>query len=152
MKNQKGINWPFFIILICDMEIAFVQDLYAPVNCESTTYRFEFDNDFFFKKDNKISSGLSLQKHSAVAGSWEDLQGVPEFVRLWGETIPTLTDGGMIYRAGIAIGQVIQTPSDLSSIDLIKDDVPMPGCLLCRRHGMFTTTSNFAVLRSQLEL
>lgn len=34
---------------------------------ESATWRFEFDNDVFFNKDNKISSGWSLQKHSAVA-------------------------------------------------------------------------------------
>ena len=96
---------------------------------ESATWRFEFDNDVFFKKDNKISSGWSLQKHSAVAESWETLEDVPGFVRHWGKAIPTLTEEGLIYRAGIAIGQVIQTPGDLSRSDLIEDDVPYAGAL-----------------------
>jgi len=96
---------------------------------ESATWRFEYDNDIFFNKDNKISSGWSLQKHSAVAESWEKLEDVPEFVRLLGKVIPTLTEEGLLYRAGIAIGQVIQTPDDLSRSDLIEDDVPYAGAL-----------------------
>ena len=96
---------------------------------ESATWRLEFDNDVFFNKDNKISSGWSLQKHSAVAGSWEALEDVPGFVRHWGKAIPTLTKEGLVYRVGIAVGQVIQTPDDLSRSDLIEDDVPYAGAL-----------------------
>jgi hypothetical protein len=96
---------------------------------ESATWRFEFDNDVFFNEDNQISSGWSLQKQSAVARSWEALEDVPGFVRRWGKAIPTLTDEGLVYRAGIAIGQVIQTPDDLSRSDLIEDDVPYAGAL-----------------------
>ena len=96
---------------------------------ERATWRFEFDNDFYFNKDNQISSGWSLQKHSAVADSWRSLQGVPGFVKHWGEKIPTLTKEGMVYRAGIAIGQIIQTPDDLSRSDLIENDVPYVGAL-----------------------
>ncbi|OEU74414.1 MAG: hypothetical protein BA864_02460 [Desulfuromonadales bacterium C00003093] len=96
---------------------------------ESATYRFEFDNDGFFKKDNKISSGLSLQKHSAVAESWETLEDVPEFVKRWGTKLPTLTKDGLACRVGLAIGQVIQTPDDLSRSDLIEEDVPYAGAL-----------------------
>jgi hypothetical protein len=96
---------------------------------ESATWRFEYDNDVFFNKDNKISSGWSLQKQSAVAGSWESLDDVPGFVRRWGKAIPSLTKAGLVYRSGIAIGQVIQTPDDLSRHDLIKDDVPYAGAL-----------------------
>ena len=96
---------------------------------ESATWRFEFDNDVFFNKDNKISSGWSLQKQSAVARSWDALEGVPDFVRRWGNVIPTLSAEGLVYRAGIAIGQVIQTPDDLSRSDLIVDDVPYAGAL-----------------------
>lgn len=94
-----------------------------PDGVEQATWRFEFDNDVFFNKDNKISSGWSLQKHSAVAESWEVLQGVPGFVKRWGKRIPTLTKEDLVDRAGIAIGQVIQTPDDLSRSELIKDDV-----------------------------
>ena len=96
---------------------------------ESATWRVEFDNDVFFNKDNKISSGWSLQKQSAVANSWEALEEVPDFVRRWGKRIPTLTKKGLVYRSGIAIGQVIQTPDDLLRYDLIKDDVPYAGAL-----------------------
>jgi len=58
---------------------------------ESATWRFEYDNDVFFNKDNKISSGWSLQKQSAVARSWESLDDVPDFVRRRGKRLPTLT-------------------------------------------------------------
>ncbi len=100
-----------------------------PNSVESATWRFEYDNDVFFNKDNKISSGWSLQKQSAVASSWETLDDVPSFVRRWGKQLPTLTKEGLVYRSGIAIGQVIQTPDDLSDHDLIKDDVPYAGAL-----------------------
>ena len=96
---------------------------------ESATWRLEYDNDVFFNKDNKISSGWSLQKHSAVAQSWGAMKDVPGFVRRWGKIIPTLSEEGLVYRAGIAIGQVIQTPGDLSRSDLIEDDVPYAGVL-----------------------
>ena len=96
---------------------------------ESATWRFEYDNDIFFGKDNKISSGWSLQRYTAVASKWEALQKVPDFVRRWGKAIPSLTGEGLVYRAGLAIGQVIQTPDNLSSSDLITDDVPYAGAL-----------------------
>ena len=99
------------------------------VSVESGTWRFEYSNDVFFNKDNKISNGWSLQKQSAVAPHWDALEAVPDFVRRWGNVIPSLTKEGLIYRAGIAIGQVIQTPDDLSRHDLIKDDVPYAGAL-----------------------
>jgi len=96
---------------------------------EQATWRFEFDNDIFFKSDNNFSSGLSLQRHSASAVSWETLTDTPKFVSRLGKRIPTLTGKGLVYRAGVAIGQVIQTPDDLSRRDLIKEDVPYAGVL-----------------------
>jgi len=99
------------------------------ISVESQTWRFEIDNDIVFNKDNKISNGWSLQKYSAVASSWETLEDVPHFVRNWAKVIPGLTEEGLVYRAGIAIGQIIQTPNDLSRSDLIEDDVPYAGVL-----------------------
>ena len=96
---------------------------------EQATWRFEFDNDIFFKSDNNFSSGLSLQWHSAGASSWEALADVPKIVRHLGKRIPTLTGKGLVYRAGLAIGHVIQTPDDLTRRDLIKEDVPYAGVL-----------------------
>jgi hypothetical protein len=104
-------------------------DTGKPEGVERAAWRVEFANDFFFKKDNQISSSWSLQKHSAVAGNWEISEDVPEFVKRWGRKIPTLAEEGLVCRAGIAIDQVIQTPNDGSRSDLIKDDVPYVGAL-----------------------
>lgn len=96
---------------------------------EQATWRFELYNDRVFRKDNQITSGWSLQNHSAVAGSWDGLEEVPGFVKNLGQKIPTLTKEGLVCRAGIVIGQTIQTPDDLSRSDLIEDDVPYAGSL-----------------------
>ena len=126
ITNQWRRIVPIILFLLCgNIGGALAQ----AASVESATWRFEYDNDVFFNKDNKISSGWSLQKHSAVAGSWEALEAVPGFIRNWGKVIPTLTEDGLVYRAGIAIGQVIQTPDDLSRSDLIEDDVPYAGAL-----------------------
>ena len=96
---------------------------------ERATWRVEFANDCFFKKDNQVSNGWSLQKHSAVATEWATMEDVPEFVKHLGKKIPTLTKEGLVYRAAIAIDQVFQTPDDGSRSDLVKDDVPYVGAL-----------------------
>ncbi|MBE9550812.1 MAG: lipid A deacylase LpxR family protein [Proteobacteria bacterium] len=96
---------------------------------EKGSYRFELDNDFLFGKDSGLTSGWSLQKHTPVAESWSKLEGAPGFVGRWGARIPTLSADGLFKRAGIAIGQIMQTPSDLSRKDLIVDDVPYAGAL-----------------------
>lgn len=96
---------------------------------ESATWRFEFDNDFFVNKDSGFTSGWSIQKHTPIAEHWLDLQEAPKFVGRWGENILTLNSDKLSKRAGIAIGQYIQTPSDLSRTDLILDDVPYAGAL-----------------------
>jgi len=95
------------------------------VSVESATWRFEFDNDVFFGKDNQISSGLSLQRHSAVAKNWDALGGIGR----WGRVFPTLTKEGLVYRSGMAATQVVQTPEDLTRSDIIEDDVPYAGAL-----------------------
>lgn len=129
MNNQRRIVLIILFLVCANAGVASELAAADSASVESETWRFEFDNDVFFNKDNKISSGLSLQNHSAVAGSWETLEDVPGFVRRWGKAIPTLTNDGLVYRAGIAIGQVIQTPDDLSRGDLIEDDVPYAGAL-----------------------
>jgi len=126
MQSQQRVLALLFLFPLC---VLASDSLAQGASVESQTWRFEFDNDVFFNKDNKISSGLSLQKHSAVALSWEALEAVPGFVRRWGKTIPTLTKDGLLYRAGIAVGQIIQTPDDLSRSDLIENDVPYAGAL-----------------------
>ena len=129
MNNQRQIILIILFLVYVNMGSALAQAGSERTSVEQETWRFEFDNDIFFNKDNKISSGWSVQKHSAVARSWTALEGVPGFVRRWGKEVPTLTAEGLVYRAGIAIGQIIQTPEDLSRNDLIEDDVPYAGAL-----------------------
>jgi len=128
-NNQRWIVLTILFLLSAYDGNVFAQAESGGASVESATWRFEYDNDIIFNKDNKISCGWSLQKHSAVAGSWEILADVPGFVRYMGKAIPTLAAEGLVYRAGIAIGQVMQTPDDLSRSDLIKDDVPYAGVL-----------------------
>lgn len=125
--DRLVLSIPVFVVYLNGGALAQIEP--DGISVESATWRLEFDNDVFFGKDNKISSGWALQKQSAVAESWDALKGVPRFVKSWGTVIPTLTKEGLVYRAGIAVGQVIQTPNDLSRSDLIEDDVPYAGAL-----------------------
>jgi len=121
-----------FIVPLIALLFSWAPDISARTlsdSVESGSWRFEFDNDLFVGDDAQLSGGWALQKHSPVAQSWQTLDGVPEFVRRWGSAIPTLTEEGLVYRAGIAVGQIVQTPSDLSRSDLIEDDVPYAGAL-----------------------
>lgn len=127
-KWQRTIQLTLFILCANGWETTVLASA-DNTSVESSSWRLELDNDIYFSKDDNISSGWSLQKYSAVAQSWDTLEHVPEFVRHWGKAIPTLTEDGLIYRVGIAFGQIIQTPKDLSRSDLIKDDVPYAGAL-----------------------
>ncbi|MDT8388070.1 MAG: lipid A deacylase LpxR family protein [Thiogranum sp.] len=97
---------------------------------ERASYRFEFINDFFFGTDQEVSGAWSLQKHMAVADSWETMRDVPDIVRRVGARFPTLTDDGRNYRTSFALGQITQTPVDLQRRDLIEKDVPYAGALV----------------------
>lgn len=96
VNSRRGLNaWLAALLFFC-LAIGGGSPVFAKeVSVESATWRFEYDNDVFFNKDNKISSGWSLQKQSAVAGSWESLEDVPGFVRRWGKAIPSLTKAGL---------------------------------------------------------
>ena len=92
------------------------------------TWRLEFVNDVFFDSDNGITAGLSLQHHSAAAPGWDSLRGVSRLRRGIGRLLRIPRDGG-VCRAGLAIGQLMQTPTDLTRRDLIAEDVPYAGVL-----------------------
>ncbi|TCK17717.1 hypothetical protein DFR30_0959 [Thiogranum longum] len=96
----------------------------------NSSYRFEFINDFYFGTDQEVSGSWSIQKHTAVADSWDKLEDVPGVVRRFGAAIPTLTADGRVYRTSFALGQITQTPVDLKRRDLIKEDVPYAGALV----------------------
>lgn len=122
----KIVSFGTALLLAAGLEDSAAQDV---ASVEQETWRFEYDNDFFFDKDNKVTSRLSLQRHTAVAESWDALRGVPRFSTRIGSIMPTLTKEGLSYRIGMAVEQVIQTPTDLSRRDLIEDDVPYAGVL-----------------------
>ena len=102
MNTRRRIILIILFLVYVNVESALAQAASDSTSVESATWRFEIDNDALFDKDNQITSGCSLQKHSAVAKSWETLEGLPKFIRQWGATLPTLTDKGLRYRAGVA--------------------------------------------------
>ncbi|NDY41893.1 lipid A deacylase LpxR family protein [Dissulfurirhabdus thermomarina] len=101
----------------------------GPAGVEGATWRLEFDNDVFLEKDNQISSGWSIQHHTAAARRWADVGGGHGSLGRLGGAIPTLGGEGLLRRSGIAVGQIIQTPDDVSRRDLIRDDVPYAAAL-----------------------
>lgn len=102
----------------------------AAAYLEREGWRLEFDNDLFFFSDSGISSGLSLQRHSSAAKCWDDVKGVPGFIRRLGRRLPFPKGKDMVHRSSLAIGQLIQTPTDLTRKELIREDVPYAGALL----------------------
>ncbi len=103
--------------------------LRAATLADEAFWRFNFGNDIFFQKDNKLSAGWVVQRHSASLQQWEQLQDMPEFMRRWALHMEPLARPGLIKRAHWAVGQVIQTPTDIARKERIYDDVPYAGAL-----------------------
>ncbi|MFW5844796.1 MAG: lipid A deacylase LpxR family protein [Planctomycetota bacterium] len=91
-------------------------------------WRLEVDNDYFTGSDNQLTAGWSVQRHSAIAPSW-DAARAPDWFTAIGTIVPTLDPAGHDARFGIGIGQLLQTPDDLERRDFIEDDVPYVGLL-----------------------
>jgi len=89
--------------------------------------RFEYDNDLLVDSDDKFTSGVSVQWHSRPAKDWEAVP-APGWTT-FGRRLPGLRTDGLNYRVGMAVGQNIQTPKDLSATGFIEDDVPYAGAL-----------------------
>jgi len=93
-------------------------------------FRFEVHNDIIGDHDGSgISGAWSVQKHTTAVRSWDDLQGVPDFMGRWGARLPTLTAEGLQYGASVSVNQIIQTPADLNRSELADWDVPYAGVL-----------------------
>jgi len=90
----------------------------------SAKYRLELDNDAFVGSDNQFSSGWSIQYHSAVAREWRLLKTPADWLANPGKYLPGLQDRHLNKRFNLSLGQIIQTPAELSRRDLIRDDVP----------------------------
>jgi len=91
-------------------------------------WRFEFANDAFVDSDSQFTNGIWFQKHSSMAGSLDDLHGVPTFGKgLARMFLPR--DDGLVYRTAIGIGQSMGTPSAKKDPNIILDDTPYFGFL-----------------------
>ncbi len=93
------------------------------------TYSLDLFDDFLFGKDDQITGGWTLSRHSETVEDWRDFSGWLAPLGRLGRHIPTLTGHGLRYRFSLSLGQVIQTPDDLARSDLITDDVPYAGLL-----------------------
>ncbi len=92
-------------------------------------WRFEFDNDFFGGSDDFFTAGWSIQRHGPAVASWDEL-GLSKPARWIADFVPGISGGkGLSVRRGMAFGQIIQTPGDLSQTALIEDDLPYAGVL-----------------------
>lgn len=116
--------------------LTFVNPTYAASNHDTVDsnvdwaaggIRIEYDNDLFLNSDDKFTSGISVQWHSNVAESWDDV-GVSGWMK-FGHQLPGMQSSSLYNRVGFAVGQNMQTPNDLSATELIVDDVPYAGTL-----------------------
>lgn len=89
--------------------------------------RIEYDNDLLVNSDNKFTNGFSVQWHSRVSEAWNGIR-VPGWMK-FGRHLPGMRSSSLYKRVGLAVGQNMQTPNDLSATELIVDDVPYAGSL-----------------------
>ena len=95
---------------------------------ERPTWRFEFANDVLFDSDNQFTNGFTVQKHSTVGGSVDDLRGaVPMGKGLARRILPSRED--LFYRKALRIGQNMVTPNEIEDPNIILDDLPYMGLL-----------------------
>jgi len=89
--------------------------------------RIEYDNDLLVNSDDKFTNGFSLQWHSRAREDWDDTR-APGWTT-FGRHLPGMQSADLFKRVGLAIGQNMQTPTDLSVTELIVGDVPYAGSL-----------------------
>lgn len=114
-----------FRVFLCCL-LALYSSAGEAASLQKAFWRFEFDNDYFLNKDNKLSDGIALQWHSATVSNWRERD---DLLARIGAQIPGLSAPGLYDRSGLGIGQMIQTPGDLSRTSLNRQDVPYAAAL-----------------------
>lgn len=95
---------------------------------EQSTWRLEMLNDFMFDSDNQLTHGISLQRHYPVSPTLNELVDVRAIGKsLARHLLPQ--DSDLAYRRAFTIGQIMATPDNLSSSDIILNDAPYLGML-----------------------
>lgn len=103
--------------------------LSVPSSAAERTWRFAVDNDIVFGSDDQYSSGWSLQVHGDTAERLEETGGTPAFGRTLARWALPTPRPDRHFREGWAIGQNLQTPSDLEASEPLHDDVPYAASL-----------------------
>lgn len=128
MQLIKRIKVIFIISIIFSLFIGHIFSKNISYNSE--TISIEFDNDIFFNKDHKVSNVFAFQKHSSISSNWEEIETFPDFLKDFYTILPKLKKSKQnFYRFTISINQTMQTPKDLSTTELIVNDVPYAGAL-----------------------
>jgi hypothetical protein len=129
------INVPFPVkpaLLVLGLllsDFLWLQPAFAGEILQPALLRFSFNNDIFFRKDNKISAGWALQMQSQARDDWQEIPLVPDFMTSWAASRTLLSAPSLYKRAGFSLGQIIQTPDDISRKSFNPDDVPYAGVL-----------------------
>ena len=111
-----------------DADVQVLPDTSPLPHRDQPTWRFEFTNDTIFDNDSQFTNGFTVQKHSTVAASLDDLQGVRTFgKRLARRLLPQ--DSDLLYRKAFIFGQNFATPNDLDDPNIILNDAAYQGFL-----------------------
>jgi lipid A 3-O-deacylase len=86
-------------------------------------WRFEFSNDVFLGSDNFFSAGWSLQMHGARVDSWDNARDTPAFGRSLARLFLPEQAADRSFRESWGFGQVISTPEDIDSEELLENDI-----------------------------
>ncbi len=92
-------------------------------------WRFEFSNDVLFDSDNFFSAGWSLQEHGPRVDYWDNARGTPAFGRLPARIFLPDQAKDRSFRESWGIGQVISTPEDIETEELLENDIPYSALL-----------------------
>ena len=95
---------------------------------ENGTFRFLLNNDILTGSDDYFSNGWILSWDTRSAAQWEDL--LPGLLSDAVAQLPFIDGPGASKRISLSLSQLIFTPEDIDSPDLVPDDVPYAGALL----------------------
>jgi len=103
--------------------------LVAPVSGSAGgTWAFGWANDEFFGSDNQFTNGFYLQRHGSAAPDWEQAGATPAFGRALARRLLPQR-GDLHYRESWSFDQNMQTPDNISTLEIILDDAPFVGML-----------------------
>lgn len=131
LKSNQRIRIGLFLLLLLG---------FSNLQAESPNYRsvhlrnaakfsLELDNDIYYGSDNQFSNGWNFRMQSERVSDWHQLKKTPQ----WAMQVPTLfgflQNTKLSKRISFSVGQVINTPANVASFELVENDVPYVGLL-----------------------